>query len=1022
VKDALATVKTLEPEDRNQVILEAKQALTDWYQAQIDAAVDEARGLYNYPAAEKIAGSALELYPDSARMQDIKERIENRKNQLLNELNTRFNQHLAEGRLLPSEQDNMVDVLRILAQVAPGHPLLTDPRLPAAYAQQASVLFEAGDLEQSSRMLVAGLERYPEDINLVNLRDKVQAEQLRVERELRIAQLQEQLGAALASLTTLAAIDTVRGEVIELKELLPEAPLLKKIQGRARERLEEKINAMIAQRAWDPAFTLLQDYSELVDGGDYLQGKQRQIASAQQQYQDKLDAVYAALLDAATKRRLDAGQKGSAPRYLAELDKLGAEPSLLDQGRAAIGQAYLQMAREARAGSQWEDARTLVQQGLKQQPGVALVESLQAENLEIARAEQAQQETLALAEREARERQRQARIQEFRQAFENSLAGADYDSGAATQSLKNLDQLAAVSPADPLVTEGRIQVAERLAGRVEALSGAGKWEDALALAREAVKVIPGSELLSTTLLDIERGRAQQIALQREQSIEQNKQALTGRLAKPVFDDQWETALRGDIKTLTELLPADDAWLLQQRSMIATLYFEQEKKLLADAEARFQEENKEKLALARIEGNKQTLLTQAKANDIRNARKTLEALRAELPQDDPFLSEKAPNAIGNAYLRLADSAARKRKYQDALKLVRAGSALVPAMQELKQAEERYQRESRIDDVRKQLAAAKVLNVSDVRKALGKIKADKETDYAKVEQEFGTVLYQRVRTLAIQDYQAAETLLSSSKELFPQHAKLAALKIAPPAVKPKPAPVARPEPATPKPTTTAPRVRTASGGVSCRPTLAGYGRRARGTCYDMLMDDLKGPLLVVVPSGDGVDRSFAISKYEISVSDYNNYCKVSGACSAVSKASADLPVTGISYKQAQAYASWVSKQTGFTYRIPTAQEWSYAANAQGKQPGKDFNCRVLLGSQVIKGQALGSVKMGKPNGWGLKNYVGNAQEWVTTSSGLAARGGAYPDSLSKCSISLSKTHSGQADEVTGFRLVRELKMGG
>jgi hypothetical protein len=191
--------------------------------------------------------------------------------------------------------------------------------------------------------------------------------------------------------------------------------------------------------------------------------------------------------------------------------------------------------------------------------------------------------------------------------------------------------------------------------------------------------------------------------------------------------------------------------------------------------------------------------------------------------------------------------------------------------------------------------------------------------------------------------------------------------------------------------------------------------------MLPGDSRGPLLVVIPSGGGISEPFAISKYEISVSDYNTYCKRSGKCSGV-RGSGDLPVTGISLRQAKAYASWMSSQTGYTYRIPSNTEWSHAANAQGKQPGKDFNCRVMLGDQLIKGQSLSSVNVGKPNGWGLINYIGNAQEWVTTGSGTAVRGGAYQDTLSACELTLTKSHSGQADELTGFRLVRKLRLGG
>ena len=66
---------------------------------------------------------------------------------------------------------------------------------------------------------------------------------------------------------------------------------------------------------------------------------------------------------------------------------------------------------------------------------------------------------------------------------------------------------------------------------------------------------------------------------------------------------------------------------------------------------------------------------------------------------------------------------------------------------------------------------------------------------------------------------------------------------------------------------------------------------------------------------------------------------------------------------------------------------------------------------------SVKSGKSNGWGLKNYVGNGQEWVIDEKALLVRGGAYTDAHSKCAISLEREHKGEGDEATGFRLIRE-----
>ena len=1056
INDALATVATLESDDQDQIMQEAKSELIAWYQGQIDTAIDESKGRYDYPTAERVAKTALELYPDSASIQSLKERVDSRKNQLLNELNTRYNQHLADGRLLSLPGDDIDDVLKVLAQVQPDHPLLSDPRLPAAYAEQGAQLFEAVELESSLAMVDAGLLRYPDDVNLVNLRDRVSAEQLRIQRETRIAELEQQLGSAPASLTTLHAVDAIREPVQELRDLKADAPVLAGISRAVSKQLDEQLKQLIAARDWDAGRALLDEYADMLDSAWMQQGEQR-IAGAEQVWRKQIDGLYAALLDAVAKRRLDPAAANSAQKKLAGLEVAGADTSMLDQGRAAIGQAYLELAREARAGKQWEAARRYAQLGLDSQPGETMQASLQGETTEIARAEQAAQQQMVQAERDAQERERQAKIQKFHDAFEQSLAAANYDAAAASASIRTLEQLAAVNPTDPLISTGRTQVAEHLVQQVTTLSARGEWEQALALADDAVKAIPGSELLSKTLLDIERGKAQQLAMDSERKIELHKQSLATLLGVAAIDEKWETQLRVDLKGLTELLPADDAWLATQRDLIATLYldkarsmlgsqrfseaagllergekfapqnpaFAEEGKVLAQAEAVFNEVNKEKLRMARIEGNKQTLLTQAKANDLRNAKNTLQALRKELPADDPFLVTTAQQALGGAYLRLADSAASKKNFDSAMKLIGAGIQVAPDMPELARAQVRYERELGVYKKGKQFASVTTLNVTKEKQALATLEADDKGAYAGVKKELAAVLYKRVRALAAQDFKAAENLLASARQLFPEDAGLAGLKIAPsvakarpPAVKPAPVPAAPSATATPAPTASQ-TAKSKTG--SCRPTLAGYGRRSRGTCYDVLPNDAKGPLLVVIPAGDGIDHPYAISKYEISVSDYNQYCRISGECSGAKGGSANLPVTGISFKQARAYASWMAKQSGYAYRLPTEKEWTYAANAQGKQPAKDFNCRVLLGNQVIKGQALGNVKMGKPNGWGLTNYVGNAQEWVVTQGGVVAKGGAFSDSLSNCSISMSKTHNGEADPITGFRLVRELKLG-
>ncbi len=208
------------------------------------------------------------------------------------------------------------------------------------------------------------------------------------------------------------------------------------------------------------------------------------------------------------------------------------------------------------------------------------------------------------------------------------------------------------------------------------------------------------------------------------------------------------------------------------------------------------------------------------------------------------------------------------------------------------------------------------------------------------------------------------------------------------------------------------------AECTSRLAGYGTRAKAICFDMIHSSARGPLMVVVPNGEGFDKPFAIAKYEISVSDWSKYCILSGTCQPIKdKARRNEPMTGISLQRAREYAEWLSERTGKTYRIPNKQEWEYAANAGGKQPKKDFNCRVSVGDKLIKGTGTVSVKSGKSNGWGLKNYVGNVQEWVLDGESTTAKGGAFSDPHAKCEISLERSHDGNPDDETGFRLIRE-----
>ena len=212
------------------------------------------------------------------------------------------------------------------------------------------------------------------------------------------------------------------------------------------------------------------------------------------------------------------------------------------------------------------------------------------------------------------------------------------------------------------------------------------------------------------------------------------------------------------------------------------------------------------------------------------------------------------------------------------------------------------------------------------------------------------------------------------------------------------------------------RSANGSKPCTADLAGYGRSGRAECYDML-DGVHGPTLVVVPAGGAVSTPFAIGKYEVSVGDVNAYCKSSGGCSPLGGGD-DMPATGVSFATAKAYVAWLSQKSGMHYFIPSQDQWTYAASAGGSDTNRDFNCNVKLGDSVIKGLSMLAIATGKSNAWGLVNYVGNAQEFVTSGGGVVAMGGDWQDPLADCSTSLVRPSSGAGDALTGFRVARDV----
>jgi formylglycine-generating enzyme required for sulfatase activity len=118
--------------------------------------------------------------------------------------------------------------------------------------------------------------------------------------------------------------------------------------------------------------------------------------------------------------------------------------------------------------------------------------------------------------------------------------------------------------------------------------------------------------------------------------------------------------------------------------------------------------------------------------------------------------------------------------------------------------------------------------------------------------------------------------------------------------------------------------------------------------------------------------------------------------------DHPVTGVSWKDAQAYCKWLSGKENAKYRLPTEAEWEYACRAGSQmffawgESYKEIHQRANIGNVEFEKahpdrvyiQWAVDVEKGSPdphvytapvgsypaNQWGLRDMHGNVWEWV------------------------------------------------
>ena len=153
----------------------------------------------------------------------------------------------------------------------------------------------------------------------------------------------------------------------------------------------------------------------------------------------------------------------------------------------------------------------------------------------------------------------------------------------------------------------------------------------------------------------------------------------------------------------------------------------------------------------------------------------------------------------------------------------------------------------------------------------------------------------------------------------------------------------------------------------------------------------------------------------------------------------PVVNVSFDDATAFAAWRSKRDGVGYRLPTEEEWDYAAR-NGEQSdwypwGPDWKDKAAV-LKAATPAPVGSRAEGK-NKWGVFDLIGNVWEWTSSKASVypgnpakvpssiqdwvTIRGGCYVSDPAKADAPVSAclrefVPPSTKTTLLGFRLVR------
>lgn len=138
--------------------------------------------------------------------------------------------------------------------------------------------------------------------------------------------------------------------------------------------------------------------------------------------------------------------------------------------------------------------------------------------------------------------------------------------------------------------------------------------------------------------------------------------------------------------------------------------------------------------------------------------------------------------------------------------------------------------------------------------------------------------------------------------------------------------------------------------------------------------------------------------------------------------DDTALGVSFELAEGYAAWYAEVSRKPMRLPTDEEWLYAAwMGESEHPWGDGPAdEHLWHAGNVADTQLPPVDRRRANGFGLFGMLGAAWEWTVSHEGPRQRGGSFRHSIEEIVARPPALLDVAATTTeTGFRIVRALR---